>query len=539
MSILGSLPFFLGENSKISSPQHKFRRSSYDHKSSLESAKPTPRCVRNLSDLAQYDQSTDGFIYVSTHKDVSNLLRIGSAAASNRIASKKKPEKLKIQKKEVKSRISARRDLNEMKIPVLKTVKMQEKIRNELLYFIYRMKNNHFIMRCMRKNLREDEKKSNDSICESSNLFHRLVQKVLDSKTDHEPLRYKKNIETEKVVQKSSEAIEKAVRASSSAWMKKRGNFEENKDSNISRMIFMMLDPEDRGEIPENTLIKFLLEIGLSFHPARIREALRLILKKESSSFKVRIEDISLLCKGDHRCNLIIKYLNEEVTSERLNKPESTKNDSPIISISEQLQVLNTWWLTIDKKMINQVPVNTVAEFLSGKTIVGDSHEGRKLVKEVVNDAQNIEKDEFFALFAKSMIKWVLINVPNRFSQEEWKNNNYSPAFKITCLKRNLIMAGLKCNKPGFSQEEGSLVIGAIEKFRNYTGEKVQKIDFEQFSLTWSDMITDKKDRVPRAKVKITSVQKILDDDRPRTVPNLRIEAENSFFSEFQKFVAS
>jgi hypothetical protein len=390
----------------------------------------------------------------------------------------------------------------------------------------------------MRKNLRDDEKKSNDSICESNNLFHRLVKKVLNDKADHEPLRFKKNTETEKVVQKSAEAIEKSVRASSSAWMKKRGSLEENKDSNIARMIFMMLDPEDRGEISEKVLIKFLLEIGLSLHPARIREALQLILKKENQSFKVKIEDISNLCKGDHRSNLIIKYLNDEVSSERLNKTDGFRNESSIVSISEQLQVLATWWLMIDRKMISQAPVHHVAEFLVAKSIVGDLHEGRKLIREVVLDAQVIDREEFFTLFAKSMIKWVLINVPNRFSQEEWKNTDYSPAFKITCLKRNLIMAGLKCHKPGFSQEEGSLVISAIEKFRKFSGEKSFQTGFE-LSSTWSDMVTGNMEKVNKGKARTGVVQKILEGERPCSVSNVRVEAENIFFSEFQKYVSS
>ena len=72
-------------------------------------------------------------------------------------------------------------------------------------------------MRCMRKNLREDEKKVDGSFTESNSLFHRLVSKVMDSDKETNPGRFKKNVETEKVVQKSSEAVEKAVRASNTA----------------------------------------------------------------------------------------------------------------------------------------------------------------------------------------------------------------------------------------------------------------------------------------------------------------------------------
>lgn len=379
----------------------------------------------------------------------------------------------------------------------------------------------------MRKNLREDEKKSNDSICESSNLFHRLVKKVLNEKAEHEPLRFKKNVEAEKVVQKSSEANEKSVRASSTAWMRKRGSLDASKESNTARMIFSMLDPEDKGEIGEDVLVKFLLEIGLSLHPHRIKEVLRLVLRKESSHFKVKIEDISNLCKGDHRSNVIIKYLNEEVKSERLNKSETYKPDVSTISINEHLAILEKWWSELDKKRSNQLPVNIVAEFLALKTIIGDSHEGRKLVKEVAGNSHTVDQEQFFALFARPMIKWVLVNVPKKFSSEEWKNPDYSPAFKITCLKRNLIMAGLKCPRQGFSQEEGSLVISAIEKFNKYSGEPVFIKDPDQ----WLEPIVLEKDT--------RSLRNTKDSERPWSVPSQRIEAENTFYSEFQKYISS
>lgn len=382
----------------------------------------------------------------------------------------------------------------------------------------------------MRKNLREDEKKSNDSICESSNLFHRLVKKVLNDKAQHEPLRFKKNVETEKVVQKSSEANKKAVRAGSTAWMRKRGSLDGNKDSNIARIIFQMLDPEDKQEISDEVLVKFLLEIGLSLHPHRIKEVLRLVLKKESFNFKVKIEDISNLCKGDHRSNFIIKYLNDEVRSERMSKSESFNPDTSAISINEHLAILEKWWTDIDKKLTNSIPLNIIAEFLASKTIVGDSHEGRKLAKEVASGSHTIDQQQFFAIFARSMIKWVLINVPKKFSKEEWTNPDHSPAFKITCLKRNLIMAGLKCPKPGYSQEEGSMVISAIEKFQKFTGQPFFRKS-QDFSVLWPELeLTEKESKQSKNNK---------DLDRPWSVPSQRIEAENTFYSEFQKYISS
>ena len=123
--------------------------------------------------------------------------------------------------------------------------------------------------------------------------------------------------------------------------MKKRGLFDENKESKISRVIFKMLDPEGRGEISGDALVIFLLELGFAINPQKIKEALLTILRKDHASFKLRHDDISTLCKGDHRTNFVIKYINEEVRNERLNACESIKVDTSDIKISEQLTILN------------------------------------------------------------------------------------------------------------------------------------------------------------------------------------------------------
>lgn len=80
----------------------------------------------------------------------------------------------------------------------------------------------------MRKNLREDEKKISDSYCESNNIFIRLSKRLRDSKHIFQNVRYKKTMETEKVVQRHSEAIDKVLRADGSAWMKKRKTCKKN-----------------------------------------------------------------------------------------------------------------------------------------------------------------------------------------------------------------------------------------------------------------------------------------------------------------------
>jgi hypothetical protein len=134
MSALGSLPFFLAESCKFKHLELSEKREKIESRVQTAQQEHRPsKCIRTLSGLTQFDSNTEGFIYVSVHKDPNSLLRIGSAAPTSRSVQKPKIFHPKNSKNEVKSRISARRDPSEMKVSIPKTVKMQEKIRNELL----------------------------------------------------------------------------------------------------------------------------------------------------------------------------------------------------------------------------------------------------------------------------------------------------------------------------------------------------------------------------------------------------------------------
>lgn len=136
MSNIGSLSNFLTLPQEFCKTTEFFTPNRKNIKKNLTIKKdqlgPSSKFSRNLSALTQYDQSTDGYIYVSVHKDLSTFMHLQSAAPTVRSA--EKPQKpLKPSPKTVKSRISSRRDPRELQVPIPKAVKMQEKIRNELL----------------------------------------------------------------------------------------------------------------------------------------------------------------------------------------------------------------------------------------------------------------------------------------------------------------------------------------------------------------------------------------------------------------------
>jgi hypothetical protein len=138
MSRLGSLPIFCPEPVTFSPG---FRESRM--KSSKETASPDPSVSKHRSVFADstfqerflkhfsMDNRTD-FIYTSERKE-RETRRAAATKPVPRPVHKNSPKDSIPRSKLVTSRVSCRRDPNEIAVPIPKTVKLQEKIRNELL----------------------------------------------------------------------------------------------------------------------------------------------------------------------------------------------------------------------------------------------------------------------------------------------------------------------------------------------------------------------------------------------------------------------
>ena len=141
MSILGSLPNFI-ENQSPPKTSSKSTRT-YENKTfSVSEFLTTPKkqtlANTNFSgkwnEIINVENRPEGYTYVSDHKDIENILRANSAAATKRLNNKRPvTHSVFIEKYTPTSRISCKRDPKETQIALQKSVKMQEKIRNELL----------------------------------------------------------------------------------------------------------------------------------------------------------------------------------------------------------------------------------------------------------------------------------------------------------------------------------------------------------------------------------------------------------------------
>lgn len=139
MNKLGSLPCFLQDSDNFfktfeAKPSEPFSLSgSRVFQNTVKKERPNTKLSQRYTISLVTENRPEGYAYQKDPKDIEDFLRIKSASATKRPASKQLVAKLGRSEIPVKSRVSCRRDPKETRIVLQKTVKMQERIRNELL----------------------------------------------------------------------------------------------------------------------------------------------------------------------------------------------------------------------------------------------------------------------------------------------------------------------------------------------------------------------------------------------------------------------
>lgn len=139
MSNIGSLPNFLlglsifNESPQLITQSHPYESSESSFGSPRRKTMGSVEFQKLAAEKITLEDRPEGYKYVSEHKDIENYIRVSSAAPTNRSAQKRPVTRSVYKSKPVTSRVSCRRDPKETEMPIQKTVKMQEKIRNELL----------------------------------------------------------------------------------------------------------------------------------------------------------------------------------------------------------------------------------------------------------------------------------------------------------------------------------------------------------------------------------------------------------------------
>ena len=195
---------------------------------------------------------------------------------------------------------------------------------------------------------------------------------------------------------------------------------------------------------------------------------------------KLNLEDVGNFCRADHRIDSVLDTLcsaTGEIDVEKY----------CLIDIVTLFNVIKNWWNELDTDRVYSVHCNFVCEFLVKKGVTCDFNEAYKLISKCAVDGF-LDFIHFQLVFVRAFIKHILINIQYRFSSEDWLNQDFSSAYKLCLLKRQLILAGILYPVPQITLEEGLAALTAIKKFKEYQKVPIASIEYSEFCAIWKGL---------------------------------------------------
>ena len=320
----------------------------------------------------------------------------------------------------------------------------------------------------MNTTVRKDEKAVTESKPESDASFQRLARKMKkEEEQRYSPTKLKMNQNTAGVVQKKNEAFIRNLNISQSQWLKKHGMVEGREIANLSKQIFAMLDTNQIGEIPAEDFLEFLVEIGTPIDQSILRKVMIWTLKTRDLKHSYLSQNsMSQFCRGDKRSDIILGIFETHLGKDY--------KGLDIISL------LNKWWDSYNGKTVS---IKVLADFLVKKRIFNDFSEAKKYLSKINRNEVLLDHFQYLCIFGKAIVRHTLVNINKKFHEDDWNNPDYSLAYKLCQLKRQLILAGIKYPIEHVSYEEGLEALKAIENLEKFKGPK--KFDVEEFKGEW------------------------------------------------------
>ena len=331
----------------------------------------------------------------------------------------------------------------------------------------------------MNESVRQQEKKNPTFLTETAKTFNRLAETVKNSKKTSENAENKKIFFNNRIVQRHSRAKNKYLSIDQNKWLKNRSSH-NNKDSNLAKQIFMMLDSQNTKKVTAKEFLSFLVEIGVPVNAKSLSFLLQKFFNTQDLSHKlINEENILYLCCGDKSTKRILNVLNESVRN------FFHKSDYQDISCDEQNNLIQNWWKQLSPLQSNIVPNKTICEFFVEMKMADNYFESKKLLDAVGHSSAHFDYSQFYLIFAKALIKHTLTGLNKKFNEDDWNNTGLSYPFKLCQLKRQLILAGIQCPVEKITQDEGTLVINGIENLEKFNNKPLEKTTFEEFKSNW------------------------------------------------------
>lgn len=334
----------------------------------------------------------------------------------------------------------------------------------------YKLTHNHHVLRAIagvRDLIRGDSSYSSFK-ASSFDRFSKGIRAIGASPNTLRPLAEKylarneedyKELESVNEVLKQNSKIARArkvmVDANLELWMKHHGKevtgAESRGFSEFLKNLFDALN-EGSGFVTPKGLISHLISLGLADDPTVIISVFEgLFATSDLESIRMKKDQFLSLFKvkksTDHILRIVQKYISD-LPSPRSESPSRLQWTYP--SFTQFYSLVKNWWKEVNLQDIEVVHVRKLAQFLADKAVVGNKHEGKRLIafSGTLIDGIYVRFAHFVNVFAPAILKSCLLNVAKGLSSGIFTKCDSPLRLKMAAYERKLIFEGLKSPSP-------------------------------------------------------------------------------------------
>ena len=118
-------------------------------------------------------------------------------------------------------------------------------------------------------------------------------------------------------------------------------------------------------------------------------------------------------------------------------------------TFTRSISILQSWWSDLTPTKAEYVHIRKLADFLVSQGIVGNRHEGQRLIRAVGKPVEEVYvlQTHYLKLFYPALLKATVVNMTLGLACDSTQGNGSSMRLRMADLERKVMLSGLKSHK--------------------------------------------------------------------------------------------
>lgn len=235
-------------------------------------------------------------------------------------------------------------------------------------------------------------------------------------------------------------------------WIKCHGKETDSRvSSHAVKTLFAALE-DSEGRLNCGSLIGHILTTGLAENVKDLKTAFETVFSCcNVYSFRLNEALFSSLFHTKKTVDRIIAVL-KQVDSLRNLPTRPAADPQPqwnFPTFTRSMTILHSWWTYLNPTKAEYVHIRKLADFLVSQGIVGNRHEGQRLIRTVGKPVEEVyvRQAYYLRLFYPALLKATVVNMTLGLAIDSTQGNSSSMRLRMADLERKIMLSGLKSHR--------------------------------------------------------------------------------------------